>query len=92
MADQESQHASDIIVYSTVWCSDCRRAKRFLGEQDIPYLDVDIEQDPEAVARVERINNGRRAIPTIVLRDGSILVEPTNAQLARKLGLKTAAR
>jgi thioredoxin reductase (NADPH) len=35
-------------------------------------------------------NDGKRIIPTIVFEDGSFLVEPSNAELAAKLGLKTA--
>jgi thioredoxin reductase (NADPH) len=37
-------------------------------------------------------NNGKRIIPLILFDDDSFLVEPTNAELARKLGLKTEAR
>ncbi len=81
-----------ITVYSTVWCPDCKRAKKFFGEQRVPYTNIDIEQDPEAMAFVERINNGKRIIPTIVFPDGSMLVEPSNAELAEKLGLQTKAR
>ena len=36
-----------------------------------------------------RLNHGKRIIPTILFPDGSFLVEPTNAELARKLGLQT---
>jgi thioredoxin reductase (NADPH) len=82
---------SPIVVYSTVWCPDCKRAKRFFGEQRIPYVNTDIEHDPDAMAFVERVNHGLRSIPTIVFPDGSILVEPTNMQLAAKLELKTTA-
>ncbi|MCQ3936420.1 MAG: pyridine nucleotide-disulfide oxidoreductase [Chloroflexi bacterium] len=81
-----------ITVYGAYWCPDCRRAKKFLGEQFVPYKWVDIEQDKEAEAFVLQKNNGKRIIPTIVFEDGSFLVEPSNAELARKLGLKTEAK
>jgi glutaredoxin len=81
-----------IVVYSTVWCPDCKRAKQFLGDHRIPYMNVDIEQDAAAMALVERMNAGKRVIPTIVFPDGSILIEPSNAQLAEKFGLQTKAR
>ncbi len=81
-----------IIVYGTTWCPDCKRAKQFLGEQRIQYQWVDIEQDAEAMTYVERVNLGRRSVPTIVFPDGSILVEPSNAELAEKLGLVTRAQ
>ena len=88
----ENLQDKPILVYSTVWCPDCKRAKRFFGEQRVPYVNIDIEQDPEAMAYVEKVNNGMRIIPTIVFPDGSILVEPSNAELAKKLGLKTRAQ
>ncbi|MGE5252266.1 MAG: FAD-dependent oxidoreductase [Bacteroidota bacterium] len=81
-----------IVVYSTTWCPDCKRAKRFFGEQRVPYVNIDIEEDPQAMAFVEKTNQGKRIIPTIVFPDGSILVEPSNAELAAKLGLRTQAQ
>ncbi|RME87817.1 MAG: FAD-dependent oxidoreductase [Anaerolineae bacterium] len=82
---------SSIVVYSTVWCPDCKRAKQFFGEQRVPYINVDIEQDPKGMAFVEKINDGKRIIPTIVFPDGEVLIEPSNAELAEKLGLQTKA-
>lgn len=82
----------DIIVYGAHWCPDCRQSKQFLGEHQIPYDWIDIEEDPAGEAFVIQANQGKRIIPTIVFADGSILVEPSNAELAAKLGLKTTAR
>jgi thioredoxin reductase (NADPH) len=81
-----------IIIYGTTWCPDCRRSKQFLAENRIQYAWVDIEQDPSAMAEVERINDGKRVVPTIVFGDGDVLVEPSNEELAARLGLITAAR
>ena len=36
-------------VISTTWCPDCKRAKMFLGEQRVPYNNIDIESDPQAM-------------------------------------------
>jgi len=82
---------AEITVYGAHWCPDCRRSKMFLGEHQIPYEWVDIEENSEAERFVIEANKGKRIIPTIVFADGSFLVEPTNAELAEKLGLKTAA-
>jgi thioredoxin reductase (NADPH) len=81
-----------VTVYGAYWCPDCRRSKKFLGEQFIPYKWIDIEQDKEGEEYVLQKNDGKRIIPTIVFEDGSFLVEPTNAELAKKLGLKTEAQ
>ncbi len=83
--------SSDIVVYGAFWCPDCRRSKQFLGEHQIPYQWVNIEEDADAEQRVIEMNDGKRIIPTIVFADGSRLVEPSNAELAAKLGLKTTA-
>ena len=83
---------SEITVFGAHWCPDCQRTKKFLGEQRIAYEWVDIEAHPEGERQVLEKNGGKRIIPTIVFPDGSILVEPSNAELARKLGLKTEAR
>jgi thioredoxin reductase (NADPH) len=80
-----------IRLYGAQWCPDCRRAKQFFGEQRIQYQYIDIEKEPTAMLLVEQINQGKRIIPTIIFPDGSLLVEPSNAQLAAKLGLKTQA-
>ena len=90
--DHLPNKSNSIVVYSTVWCPDCKRVKKFLGEQRVPYTNIDIESDPDAMVFVEKVNNGKRIIPTIVFPDGSILVEPSNAELAEKLGLKTKAQ
>jgi len=81
----------EITVYGAYWCPDCTRSKQFLGEHQIPYTWVNIEDDQAGEAYVIQKNDGKRIIPTIEFGDGSILVEPSNAALAQKLGLKTSA-
>jgi thioredoxin reductase (NADPH) len=80
---------ADIRMYGTTWCNDCKRAKKFFGEHRVAYSFIDVDQDAEGLRIVEETNHGRRIIPTIFFPDGSVLVEPSNAELAAKLGLKT---
>ena len=81
-----------ITIYSTAWCPDCKRAKRFFGEHRIPYTNIDIEEDPRGLAYVEQVNNGMHIIPVIVFPDGAVLAEPSNAQLAEKMGFNLRAQ
>ena len=83
---------ANVTVYGAPWCPDCKRAKQFLGEQRVPYNWVDIDQDEEGRSYVQQANNGRQIIPTILFEDGSILVEPSNAELASKLGIVPKAK
>jgi len=81
-----------IIVYGTPWYPDCRRAKQFLGEQRLHYYCVVIEQGAASMAYVESATKGMRRITAVVLSDGSILIEPSNADIATKLGSETQAK
>ncbi len=83
---------TNIKVYGAPWCGDCKRAKKFLGEQRVHYDWVDVDQNEQGLMFVEKVNKGKRIIPTILFEDGSTLVEPSNAELAAKLGLQTQAK
>ncbi|MEW6717485.1 MAG: glutaredoxin domain-containing protein [Chloroflexota bacterium] len=74
-----------IVMYGADWCSDTRRAKRFFEQRDIPYKWVDIQSNREGQNFVKEVNGGKSIIPTIVFTDGSILVEPSNAELTEKV-------
>jgi thioredoxin reductase (NADPH) len=80
-----------IRVYGASWCPDCRRAKRFLADQRIPFEWYDVDGDPEGQRIVQERNGGRNIIPTIVFPDGSHLSEPSDEELADKIGLERAA-
>lgn len=74
-------------MYATAWCGDCFRAKRFLDTHEIAYDYIDINANPEGARIVEQTNNGSRSVPTIIFPNGSVLVEPSDRQLADKLNL-----
>ncbi len=80
-----------IKVYGASWCNDCRRAKKFLGDQRVSYEWFDIEHDPSLIEEVHARNDGKNIIPTIVFPDGTHLAEPSNEELANKLGLERMA-
>ncbi|GHO59345.1 FAD-dependent oxidoreductase [Ktedonobacter robiniae] len=81
-----------IKLYGTNWCSDCKRSKKFLGEQRVRYDYIDIEEDEQAQAYVRELQKGGMSIPTIVFDDQGVLIEPSNAELAEKLGLDIKAQ
>jgi len=76
----------EIVVYGTQWCPDCTRAKRILDKHRSGYRWIDIEQDPAAAEYVVKVNRGNRSVPTIIFPDGAIMVEPSTAELEKKLG------
>jgi glutaredoxin-like protein len=71
-----------IPIYATDWCGDCKRTRRFFETHNIPYQWINIDHDPEGERFVLSQNNGNRSVPTIILHDGRIIVEPSNLQLS----------
>ena len=77
---------NNILLYGADWCPDCRRAKNFLKENNITYTFIDVDLDKEATAKVEAINNGKRIIPTVIIK-GKSYTNPENIELASVLGI-----
>ena len=76
---------SDIKVYGTTWCGDCTRAKQFMDENGVSYNWTDVDKETQYQDYIKGLNNGQMRVPTIIFPDGSILVEPSNKELAEKI-------
>jgi mycoredoxin len=76
-----------IFVYGTNWCGDCFRARQYLKKHAVDFTFINIDRDKQGEQFVLTTNHGMRSVPTIVFEDGSILVEPSNRELASRLGL-----
>ncbi len=76
-----------LTMYTTRWCGDCLMAKAVLDRAGVEYEEVDIEHDPGAAATVQAINGGYMSVPTLILPDGQVLVEPSRQALLSALGL-----
>ncbi|MDT9680806.1 mycoredoxin [Streptomyces sp. TRM76323] len=72
-----------VTMYSTTWCGYCRRLKSQLDREGIAYTEINIEQDPESAAFVEKVNNGNQTVPTVLVtpRGGGEDVVMTNPSL-----------
>ncbi|HTY81607.1 MAG TPA: mycoredoxin [Dehalococcoidales bacterium] len=74
-----------IKMYGTKWCGDCARAKQVFARNKITYDWIDITEDESACEYVKKVNKGFQSVPTIVFPDGSVLVEPSNEALEKKI-------
>lgn len=43
-----------VIVYSAVWCGFCQKAKAWLKERNVPFVERDVEKTPGAQAELSR--------------------------------------
>jgi thioredoxin reductase (NADPH) len=62
-----------------------------LARNDIAYRWLDIEEDPEAHRLLEAAGLSEPTLPVAVLKDGTVLDDPTAVELAGRLGLATRA-
>jgi glutaredoxin len=85
-SDLYNPQPSSIVVYSTTWCPDCRRSRAFLSANKIQHIEVDIGKDREAFSFVEKLTR-RVRIPTIIFPDGTVLIEPSDEELGKKVGV-----
>ena len=77
-----------LTIYSTNWCGDCRRVKMFLKDRGVRFVEINIENDPDAEDLVLKVNHGRRKVPTIKFGEKYFACTPFSAQkLADELGL-----
>ena len=65
----------NIKVYGADWCSDCVTAKKFLNSKGVDFEYIDITDNQQAISLVEKTNNGRRVIPTLIV-DGVSFKNP----------------
>lgn len=80
-----------IRVAGTLWSATSHDVKDFLARNRIPYKWLDIEDDKDAFALVESISEGAHKLPVVFFPDGTVLQQPSQRQLADKVGLQTQA-
>lgn len=73
------------------WSPSSHRIKDFLARNQIPYRWLDIESNKEAHTLIAHASLDVSHLPVLLFPDGSSLVDPTNAHLAEKVGLRSHA-
>ncbi len=71
----------EITVYCTDWCVDCRRAKKFLNDRGVKFVEVNIDEDVGAEDLVLEVNEGRRKVPTIKVGERFFACSPFDPYL-----------
>jgi len=81
-----------IRVLGSRWSGVCYSAKEFLSRNLIPYqwidIDIDEKMKEQALSLTGDINN----LPVILFPDGTSLINPSNNEIAEKVGLQTKAK
>jgi glutaredoxin 3 len=71
MAEAESA-VPDVVIYTTMWCPYCQRAKSLLAEKGVTFHEIDVTYDPGKRAEMSALAEGRTSVPQIFIRSEPI--------------------
>ncbi len=78
---------ADVVMYCNSWCPDCKRARTWLAEYKIEYLEVNVNEYPEASAFVRSQTNGNLVTPTFKIYD-QVVVDFDKEKLKKLLNIE----
>ena len=58
---------ADVIVYSSIWCPHCARAKALLTRKGVVFQEVDIDAEPTRRGEMSARAGGRTSVPQIFI-------------------------
>jgi glutaredoxin len=88
-ASAPANQKPEVVLYGASWCGACNQAKQWMRQQNIPFVEHDIEREPQAAqeltsrAREQGVPTG--SIPIISVR-GRLMVGFDPGTLNRALG------
>ncbi|MET9457871.1 FAD-dependent oxidoreductase [Streptomyces canus] len=74
-------------IIGSRYSPDTRRLREFAARNRLPHRWIDLEADEEAEALLRRFGVGPEQTPLVIWRDTTLLRNPSNAELARFIGL-----
>lgn len=70
----------DVKLYTTTWCGICVHTKRYLNSKNIPFEEIDIEEQPRFGELIEQTTGGYRTVPTLDI-NGTLMVNPSRREI-----------
>jgi len=80
-----------IQLFGTRWSPKAYELRMFLAQNHLPYQWVDVEQSSTAdsTAALHKSDGTTETLPLMIFPDGTKFCEPTTADIAKKIGLRT---
>jgi thioredoxin reductase (NADPH) len=73
------------------WSLKDHQVRDFLSRNQVPYLWLDPEQSDEALQLLNKFKLDEHKLPAVLFADGTSLVQPSQTELAAKIGLHMEA-
>ncbi len=80
-----------IRVIGPRWSLKDHQVRDFLTRNQVPYVWLDPEQNDEALQLLARYKLDEHKLPAVLFADGSALAQPSQTELAAKIGLHVTA-
>ena len=58
---------AEVVVYSTMFCPYCHRAKALLKAKGVAFTEIDVMMDPAKREEMTRLSGGGRTVPQIFI-------------------------
>lgn len=80
-----------IKVIGYQWSPKSHQIKEFLSGNLIPYLWMDAQHHPDAERYIKSANAAESMLPLVILKDGTVLTDPSVSEIAARVGLRQQA-
>jgi glutaredoxin len=57
----------DVLIYSAPWCTNCKAAKQWMGQQGIKYEECNVEASKDCAAQLRRLDP-QGGIPYLIVK------------------------
>ena len=74
-------HKNKVVLYATDWCGYCAKTRAFLKQNNIDYVEYDIEKSAEGRVQYQSLNG--RGIPLVIVKGK--LIRGYNPDLLKEL-------
>lgn len=65
-ANFSANQTQDVVLYATSWCGYCAKARKYFKDNDIAFVEYDVEQSSEGKAQYDQMNG--KGVPLIVVK------------------------
>lgn len=65
-AETTTLHPNNVVLYATDWCGYCKKTRKFFKENNIAYVEFDIEKSAEGKAQYQSLNG--RGVPLVIVK------------------------
>jgi glutaredoxin len=68
---RQAQAGQDVVLYATSWCGYCAKTRTFFAENNIPYVEVNVEEAGDGQREYQKL--GGNGVPIVVVNEKTVI-------------------